>query len=65
MKFEIDAAEFSRLAKRTAQFAAHNSDINPGLGLVLIDVSDSGTLRMRAHTTDAGGWVNVTLPGGQ
>lgn len=54
MRFEIDAAEFSRLAKRAAQFASHGSDINPGLSLVLIDVSESGLLRMRAHTSDSG-----------
>lgn len=54
MKFQIGAADFSQLAKRAAQFAAHSSDINPGLSLVAVSVSDVGTLRMRAHTADSG-----------
>lgn len=61
MKMKVAIAEFDRLVRRTAQYSARGRDIQPGHRLMLINVTDRGTLRVSAHTPGSGARSSVRV----
>ena len=65
MKITLPVADFDRLAKRALQFAGRGRDISPDYQLLLIELTDSGRLRLSAHSAGAGAVVMTKIEGGE
>ena len=61
MKITLPVADFEQLAKRALQFAGKGRDISPDFQLLLIELTDTGLLRMQSQSTGAGAVVMTKL----
>jgi DNA polymerase III sliding clamp (beta) subunit (PCNA family) len=61
MKLTLAVKSFELLAKRALQFASKGKDISPGYGLLHIEITESGSLRLSAHNAGAGTKVSMQV----
>lgn len=61
MRITLPVADLDRLAKRALHFAGRGRDISPDYQLLLIEVTDSGVLRLSAQNAGAGAVVMTKI----